>query len=128
VVIRKPDGKIRIKQATNLEKAELLGDAFWGVLFGLVFFIPWLGMSTVSYTGDRTGKLIDYGITDSFIKEAGATIQPGYSALFLLVSNFTEDKLIEVLSRHKATLLKIDLSREDVGKLSEAFGADPGEP
>lgn len=128
VVIRKPDGRIRIKHTTNLEKAELLGDAFWGVLFGMVFFIPWLGVSTVSFTGDRTGNLNEYGINDSFIKEAGSTIQPGCSALFLLVSQFTEVKLIEALSRHKATLLKIDLSRENVGKLSEAFGADPGEP
>lgn len=128
VVICKLDGRIRIKHATNLGQAELLGDAFWGVLFGMVFFIPWQGVSTLSYTDDRTGNLNEYGINDSFIKETGSTIQPGHSALFLLVSNFTEDKLIKVLSRHKATLLKIDLSREDVVKLSEAFGADPGEP
>ena len=128
LVIRESDGKIRIKQASNLEKAELVGDAFWGILFGLVFFMPWAGLPADAFSGKRTGNLNDYGITDSFIKEAGSTIQPGYSGLFLLVSNFTEAKLIEVLSRNKATLLRIDLSREDVGKLSEAFGAVPREP
>ena len=35
VVIRKPDGKIKVKQATNLMGVGALGGAFWGILIGL---------------------------------------------------------------------------------------------
>jgi uncharacterized membrane protein len=42
--------------------------------------------------------------------------------LFLIVSSISEDKLIEVVSRHKATLMRMDLSPEDLEKLHDAFG------
>jgi uncharacterized membrane protein len=122
-VIRKPDGKIKIKQANSLVGAGALGGAFWGMLIGLLFFMPWLGMAVGAVTGALAGKLTDYGIDDSFIKEVGATIRPGHSALFLMVTSMTEDKVIEALTRHKATLLRTNLSHEDEIKLREAFGA-----
>src|SRR5664280_612993 len=42
VVIRKPDGKIKVKQATNLVGVGAFGGAFWGMLIGLLFWAPWL--------------------------------------------------------------------------------------
>jgi uncharacterized membrane protein len=35
VVIRKPDGKIKVKQATHLVGAGMIGGAFWGILIGM---------------------------------------------------------------------------------------------
>jgi uncharacterized membrane protein len=123
IVIRKPDGKIKIKQANSLVGSGALGGAFWGMLIGLIFFMPWLGMAVGAVSGALAGKFSDYGIDDSFIKEVGVTIGPGQSALFLMVSSMTEDKVIEALSRHKGTLLRTNLTREDESKLREAFGA-----
>jgi uncharacterized membrane protein len=123
IVVRKPDGKIKIKQANSLVGTGALGGAFWGMLIGLLFFMPWLGMAVGAVTGALAGKITDYGIDDSFIKEVGVTIRPGNSALFLLVEQMTEDKVIQVLSKHKATLLRTNLSKEDEIKLREAFGA-----
>jgi uncharacterized membrane protein len=122
-VIRKPDGKIKINQAHSLVGTGALGGAFWGMLIGLLFFMPWLGMAVGAITGALAGKLSDYGIDDSFIKEVGVTIRPGHSALFLMVTSMTEDKVIEALARHKAVLLRTNLSKEDELKLREAFGA-----
>lgn len=123
IVIRKPDGKIKIQQANSLVGKGALGGAFWGMLIGLLFFMPWLGMAVGAVTGALAGKLTDYGIEDSFIKEVGAVIRPGHSALFLLVEQFAEDKVIAALARHKATLLRTNLTMEDEVKLREAFGA-----
>ena len=36
VVVRKADGKVKIKQSTSLVGAGALGGAFWGLLIGLV--------------------------------------------------------------------------------------------
>jgi len=40
VVTRKPDGKVKVKQANSLVGAGALGGAFWGMLIGLLFFAP----------------------------------------------------------------------------------------
>ena len=127
IVIRKLDGKIKIKQAHSLVGAGALGGAFWGMLIGVLFFMPWLGLAVGAITGALAGKLSDYGIDDSFIKEVGATISPGNSALFLMVSSMTEDRVIEALARHKATILRTNLSAEDELKLREAFGVTEAE-
>jgi uncharacterized membrane protein len=123
VVIRKPDGKIKIKQATDLVGAGAFGGAFWGMLIGLLFWMPWLGLALGAVAGAITGKMSDYGINDDFIKEVGATIKPGGSALFLLISKWTEDKALERLKKFNATIVRTSLSKEDELKLKAAFGA-----
>gem|GEM_PF-2089296 len=42
VVVRKQDGKV--KQAVSLVGTGALGGAFWGMLIGLLFLAPWLGL------------------------------------------------------------------------------------
>jgi uncharacterized membrane protein len=122
-LIRKLDGKIKIEHLNSLVGSGTLGGPFWGMLIGLLFYMPWLGVPVSTITRILADKFSVYGISDSFIKEVGATIRPGYSALFLITENLAEDKIIEVLSRHKATLLRINLSKEDESRLREAFGA-----
>ena len=112
-VVRKPDGRIRIKQVTSLVGAGDFGGVFWGMLIGLVFFMPWLGIAAAHLGGALAGTLAEYGISETFIKEVGAAIGPGRSALFLMVTSVTEDKMIKTLARHKATLLTMNLSQED---------------
>ena len=54
----------------------------------------------------------------------GDTIEPGDSALFLLVSQSTPDKLEDELKKYDATVLQTSLSKEDEAKLRELFGAE----
>jgi len=122
-VTRKLNGKIKIKQGNGLVGTGEMGGPFWGMLIGILFFMPWLGVSVGTVTQALTQKLTGCGISDSFVKEVGATIMPGSSALFLIITGMNEDRIIEVLSRHKATLLHKSLSTEDEVKLRDAFGA-----
>jgi uncharacterized membrane protein len=122
-VVRKEDGKVKVKQAVNLVGAGALGGAFWGMLIGLLFLMPWLGLAIGAVTGALAGKVTDVGIDDDFIKEVGATIQPGNSALFLLIEKWTEDKVLPELTHYNATVLRTNLSTEDEAKLKAAFGA-----
>ena len=40
VVVRRQDGKVKVKQAVNLVGAGALGGAAWGMLIGLLFLAP----------------------------------------------------------------------------------------
>jgi len=124
VVIRKDDGKVKVKQITSLVGAGALGGAFWGMLIGLIFWMPWLGLAFGALGGALGGKFTDIGVDDKFIKQVGNTIEPGHSALFLLVVSATADKVSEELEGTQATVLQTSLSKEAEDKLRDLFAAD----
>lgn len=124
VVIRKQDGKVKVNQATSLVGVGALGGSFWGLLIGLLFMAPWLGLAVGAITGAIAGKSTDFGIDDDFIKEVGETVEPGHSALFLLVSDVTPDKVLEDVKRFNPKVMRTSLSKEDEAKLREAFASN----
>jgi uncharacterized membrane protein len=121
VVVRHGDGKPKVKQATSLVGAGALGGAFWGMLIGLLFFAPWLGLAIGAVTGAVAGKFTDTGIDDKFIKDVSETIEPGHSALFLLVTKVTMDKVQPAIEKFDATVIQTSLSNEQETKLKELF-------
>lgn len=123
-VVRKADGKVKVQQAVDLVGAGALGGAFWGMLIGLIFLVPWLGLAIGAISGAIAGRFSDIGIDDKFIKEVGATIEPGNSALFMMVQRMTEDRVLPELQKFHPTLLRTNLSSEDEEKLKAAFGAE----
>jgi uncharacterized membrane protein len=122
-VVRKADGKVKVKQAVDLVGAGALGGAFWGMLIGLIFLVPWLGLAIGAISGAIAGRFSDIGIDDKFIKEVGVTIEPGHSALFMLVERMTDDRVLPELQKFHPTVLRTNLSAEDEEKLKAAFGA-----
>jgi len=124
VVVRKQDGKVKVKQAVSLVGAGALGGAFWGMLIGIIFWMPWLGLAIGAASGALSGKFTDIGVDDDFIKQVGNTIEPGHSALFLLVVKATGDKLADELKGTQATVLQTSLSNEAEAKLRDMFAAD----
>ena len=44
VVIRRDDGRVKVKQLTELVGGSAVGGAFWGLFIGLLFTVPWLGL------------------------------------------------------------------------------------
>ena len=124
VVIRRQDGKVKVKQAQSLVGTGALGGSFWGLLIGVLFWAPWLGMAIGAAAGAVAGGMSDVGVDDDFIKEVGENIEPGHSALFLLVSEATPDKVLEGLSDFHPEVYQTSLSEEDEAKLKAAFGEE----
>jgi uncharacterized membrane protein len=91
------------------------------ILFGLIFFNPLLGWAVGTAAGAISGLVADIGIDDNFIKEIGNSLEPGTSALFVLVRKVTPDKVLEDLSRFGGKVLRTSLSKEDEAKLQEAL-------
>lgn len=104
--------------------AGALGGAFWGMLVGLLFFMPWLGMGIGAISGALSGKFRDYGIDDDFVRRVGDQIQPGTSALFLLAERATVDKLRDRLRSESFEILHTSLSHEQEEALKEAFAVE----
>ena len=124
VVVRGQDGKPKVKQLQSLVGAGALGGAFWGMLIGILFLAPWLGLAAGALGGAIGGKFSDIGIDDKFIKEVGSTIEPGHSALFLLVEKITADKVMPEIQKFHPSVLQTSLSNEQEAKLREAFAMD----
>jgi uncharacterized membrane protein len=123
-VTRASDGKVKIRQANNLVGAGALGGAFWGMLIGLLFFMPWMGLAIGSITGALSGKFSDYGIDDDFIEEVGAQITPGDGALFLLSTGGVLDRISDALSGETFDIIHTNLSQEQEEELRAVFSGD----
>jgi uncharacterized membrane protein len=122
IVIRRDDGKVKVKQLYNLAGSGALGGAFWGLLIGLIFWMPVIGAAVGAAAGALSGSLADYGVNDDFIRDVGNTIQPGHSALFLLMTDVTIDRVIDEIKSYEPTLVRTNLSKEQENKLREEFG------
>ncbi len=98
----------------------------WGLLFGLLFFIPFAGWAIGAGMGALFGHLGKDMIDDQFQKQVRDYVQPGTSALFLIIEKSTPDKAIAALNQYKGTVIKTSLSDEDTAKLQEAL--NPKQP
>ena len=70
------------------------GTAVWGMLIGWIFFVP---SSAPLGRGDGgiRASWSDYGIGKDFIENVRGKVTEGTSALFLLVGQVTEDRVVE---------------------------------
>ena len=100
---------------------------FWGLLFGLLFFIPVFGMAVGAGLGALFGHLEKSTIDKEFQQQVRDMVQPGTSALFLVLEKATPDKAVAAMSKFGGTVLKTSLSEEDTAKLQEALHGSAGE-
>jgi uncharacterized membrane protein len=113
--------KPKTRQLNNLAGVGALGGAFWGLLFGILFFIPLIGAAVGAGIGALSGSLTDVGIDDSFIKQLKEKITPGTSALFVLTSDATLDRVHDEFKGQKAELISTNLSHDQEAALREVF-------
>jgi uncharacterized membrane protein len=121
VAVRDKEGKVKLHQIHNLTAAGAISGGFWGALIGLLFLSPILGAALGAGAGAVGGALSDIGIDDNFMKELAGTLQPGASALFVLVRKMTPDKVLPQLQGTGGKILRTSLSNEDEKKLQAAL-------
>jgi uncharacterized membrane protein len=113
--------KPKTREMHSTKRAGALGGGFWGLLFGLIFFVPILGLAIGAATGAFFGSLADVGISDAFINSVREKVTPGTSALFLLSSDAVIDRVRAEFQGTEAELISTNLSAEQEAKLREAF-------
>jgi uncharacterized membrane protein len=94
---------------------------FWGMLFGMLFFIPFLGMAVGAGMGALMGKVTKSAVDKQFQDQVRDMLQPGTSALFMVIEKVTPDKAVEALSKFGGTVLKSSLSNEAQAELQDAL-------
>ncbi|HSI14869.1 MAG TPA: DUF1269 domain-containing protein [Chthoniobacter sp.] len=124
VVTRDAKGKVQLHQAINLTAAGAVSGGFWGMLIGMLFLNPLIGIAVGASSGALSGKLSDIGINDQFMKDLGATLTEGTSALFVLVRKSTPDKVLEALKPFagKGRVLQSSLTKDKEDELRAFIG------
>jgi uncharacterized membrane protein len=121
IAVHHKNGRVKVKQSHNLAAAGAAGGAFWGVLFGVLFFVPIAGLVVGTATGAIMGRLGDYGIDDSLIKDISRKVTQGTSAIFLLVENAQKEKVIAALKPYGGELIQSSVSPKQEAELREAL-------
>src|SRR3954466_14961307 len=125
VIVRDKEGKYKVTTSHHPVGGGASWGMFWGLLFGLLFFIPVFGMAVGAGLGALMGKVEKTGINKEFIDQVRELLQPGTSALFMVVEKVTPDKAVEGLSHYGGTVLKSSLSRDAESQLQEALHGAP---
>ncbi len=114
----------KTKQLSDLTGIGALSGGFWGLLFGLIFFVPLFGLAVGAAVGALAGHFRHYGFDSDFIDEVREKVTEGTSALFLLTSDATIDKVVEAFQGQHMELIKSSLSNEQETALRETFAED----
>lgn len=116
--------KPKTRELHDTRKLGALGGGFWGLLFGLIFFVPILGLAVGAGLGAMSGSLRDAGISDEFISDVREKVTPGTSALFALTGEAVADRVAAEFQDSNAELISTNLSADQEAKLREAFGQE----
>jgi uncharacterized membrane protein len=126
VIVRDEDGSYHVHTTHHAVGAGATWGMFWGFLFGLLFFIPVFGMAIGAGMGALMGKFAKTSIDKQFQDQVRGMLQPGTSALFLMLEKVTPDKAVEAMSKYGGTVLKTSLSKETEKELQDALhGSEP---
>ncbi|MBN2621938.1 MAG: DUF1269 domain-containing protein [Acidimicrobiales bacterium] len=103
VIVSKDDeGRSHTVQTVDVTPARgALAGAWWGMLGGLLIAGPAFLAGAVggAAAGALYGKLVDRGLDDAWIKDMAGWVEPGRSALLLLVDAGFDDAVLTELRR-----------------------------
>ena len=121
VVSKDSDGKVHVEN--NVSHGTMTATAV-GALLGLmlgVFMFPVAGILLGAGGGALIGRFMDLGVDGKFVKQVSESIQPGTSALFVLVHDANPAAVRAVLEEHHGTVMQTTLSPEAEESLKKAL-------
>jgi uncharacterized membrane protein len=121
IAVKTDAGPIKLNQLVNTTAIGAVSGSFWGLLIGVIFLNPILGVALGAASGALGGALSDYGIDDAFMKELATSMQPGNAALFVLIKNMTPDKVLREIQDAGGTVLKTSLDDTKEQQLRDAL-------
>lgn len=123
----KTSSGVKLNQLFSTTAAGAAGGSFWGLLVGILFMNPLVGVAAGAASGALAGKLTDVGVNDKFMKQMGQDFAEGEAALFVLVKKVTGDKVLEGIKGMGGRVLQTSLDNDAEERLIAALSADaPG--
>lgn len=125
ILVKNREGRVSAKEMgdVGLKQGALFG-AIVGGLIGLVGgpVGAVVGAVAGATTGGVAARAIDFGFPEDYLADLQASLQPGSSALIVLVEKLWADKIIEDLSRFDGHVIRHVLKEEVAAHLA-AVGA-----
>jgi uncharacterized membrane protein len=123
IATKTESGSIKLNQLVNTTASGAISGSFWGLLIGVLFLNPLVGVALGAASGALGGALTDVGINDNFMKELAGSVQAGNGTLFLLVQEMTTDKVLKEISHFGGTVLKTSLDETKEQVLRDALNS-----
>jgi uncharacterized membrane protein len=125
VIAKDADGRARVRETMDTTPAKgAMSGTWWGLLAGLLLGNPLVGMVGGVAAGALMGKLVDLGLDDSWVKQMAGWIDPGTSALLLLVEDTVHHAVIDELARFEGNVVYTTLPDGVREALQEALADD----
>ena len=146
-VYRDYNGKLRVDQSYQATVGQgAAWGAFWGSLIGATIAIPFTGGTSAAVaagalaTGALGGGALgagagaldaswwkdEFGIPDEFVKQIGAMIQPGDSAVYALLRTVNPEIIADQFRGYGGTVLSTTLDRDQQEKVEKVLGDRAG--
>jgi len=120
-VTKDANGKVKVHETHDVTGAGAAYGGLWGLLIGLLFFVPIVGLAIGAGLGALAGRHADYGIDKQFIENLRANMTPSSSAVLVLVNKSTPDKVIPEIAKYGGTVLQSSLANDAEEKLQAAL-------
>ncbi len=117
------EGKSHVETPQKIVGMSAASGALWGMLIGLLFFVPFVGLALGGLMGALFGKLGKTGVNDEFRSQVQSLLEPGKAAVVIMAAKITEDKFADRMKPYGGTLLKTSLTDEDEKELAHELGA-----
>lgn len=112
VVSKDAEGKVHVKNEVSQGTMMATGiGALLGLMLG-IFMFPVAGILLGAGGGALIARFMDLGVDGKFVKEVSESLQPGTSALFVLVHDANPDVVRAILEEHHGKVLQTTLSPE----------------
>jgi uncharacterized membrane protein len=128
IATKTESGKVKLNQIVHTTAAGAVTGSFWGLLIGVLFLNPLLGVAVGAASGALGGALTDFGIDDAFMKDLSNSLQPGNAALFVLIKKMTADKVLKEIEGYGGVVLKTSLDDAQETALRNALQKASGAP
>lgn len=122
VIVKDAEGKIHVKN--ELDRGIKVGagvGSMLGLFIGFFFGGPLGSMIVGGAGGALVGKLADMGVDQKFVKQVSDDLQPGSSALFILVRDAVSNAALAAFRPYKGTVYHTTLPGEVEEELRHAL-------
>jgi len=109
-IVRDKEGAFRVTTSHHPVTGGPTYGMLWSLLFGVLFFVPILGVTVGSELATIMESIEKHDLDEKFQQQVRDMVQPGTSALFLVVEHVGPDRVVAALARFAGTVLASPLS------------------
>lgn len=120
VVERDPGGQVHVKNEASgtTETAAIIGGAIGGIV---TFAFPPAGIAIGAAVGAGIGALMHTGVDGDFVDDIKNKLEPGKSALFIVIKDADADALDAALRPYRGSIIQTTVDEDVEAGLRDAL-------